>query len=258
MIRTPLPAALAALLLSSCVVAIEAEEQRDPAMEHAASGPAVADEGPAAVAEAGESAGPEELDLAALEAAAKDARGALEKAGLDNRIALIEADSRLDGARLDLDAAVAELEHFEAVVVPRELEQKRLSMDRSEGRLLEARAELQQLIDMYEGEEFATSSKELVLERGRRSVAFSERSLALAAGELADHETFVLARRHEGLGRGVDKARLAVELAELRREAAGLSATLEEDRLGRKLDDAEEALREAREAIEAGEAVAKG
>jgi len=266
MIRTLHTATLAALLLSSCVVAIEADGESSGAYEvidhteepagEAAPMALAMDEEPAGEATAAEEQ-PEEVDLEALEVARDEARGNMEKARLGAQISQIEAESRLDGARADLEAARIELEHFEAVTAPRELAEKELSLDRSKGRLFEAEAELAQLVAMYEDEEFATSSKELVLERGRRGVDFSKRSLALAEEALEDHAAFSLTQRREKLARAIHKAEIAVDLAELRLQSARLGADLDEERMHRKLVAAEEALHEAQAKVEAGEAVVK-
>ncbi|MDF1800152.1 MAG: hypothetical protein P1V81_13315 [Planctomycetota bacterium] len=255
MIRPLSTAALATLLLSSCVAVIGADEETVEALQQMDSDHAVeqhAEDG----AKTGKEKQPKELDLDALEYAVIEAHGAIEKAAIGAEISQLEAEQRVGTASLELADAKAELEHFDTFVAPKELAERTLSVERSEARLFEAKAELAQLEDMYADEEFATSSKELVLERGRRNVNFSERSLELARESLADHESFDLAKRRAKLERALLKAELGLHLAQLRRESERVGRQQDERGRQRKLAKAEEALAEAQAKIEAGEAVA--
>jgi len=265
MIRTFSAVLLGSLLSTSCVVAIEADDQPSQAYDIDDSEDHVQEEVqadmpaevPAASEEPEAPEEPVEIDLEPLEWAVAEAAAGMEKATLSAHISLTESADRVARAGQDLADARAELEHFDAFTAPTELAQRRLSIERSEGRLLEAKAELQQLLDMYADEEFATSSKELVIERGRRGVDFSERSLAMSRASLEDLESFDLAKRRAKLVRGVEKAELGVDLAGRRHEVARMGWDQDERGLVRKLAKAEEALAEAKAKVESGEAVVK-
>jgi len=263
MIRTLSSAALASLLLSSCIAVIATEdevmdgmfldEQTEGAEDPSGAQDAGGDEAPGA-ADAAKKL--DEVDLDALEYAVIEARASMDKGALGGQISLMEAEQRVGSAHVELVNAQAELEHFDSFTAPKELAERTLSVERSEGRLFESRAELKQLEDMYADEEFATSSKELVLERGRRNVNFTERSLELARKGVADHEAFDLAKRRANYERGVQKAEMGVLLAEMKLEAARMGRASEERSQTRKLAKAEEALAKAQAKIESGEAVA--
>ena len=92
-------------------------------------------------------------------------------------LAVAQAQSKLDEAKLDL-------EHFETVQKARRLTEAQLSLDRAGYRAEEAEAELGELEAMYAEEEFAATTKELVIRRGRVQRDFSRRSLELSEQSL--------------------------------------------------------------------------
>jgi hypothetical protein len=138
-----------------------------------------------------------DLRLAQMDLAAN--AGSVERSTESARhnIALAERDLRL---------AQEELAHY--IEIDRELShaESDLSLDRSRGRLEDTRAELVQLINMYKDEEFATSTKELVLTRGKRGLEQSERSMELAEKRASDKREFELARKQAGLEHNVKEA----------------------------------------------------
>ena len=92
-------------------------------------------------------------------------------------LAVAQARSKLDEAKLDLG-------HFETVQKARRLTEAQLSLDRAGYRAEEAEAELGELEAMYAEEEFAATTKELVIRRGRVQRDFSRRSLELSEQSL--------------------------------------------------------------------------
>jgi hypothetical protein len=115
-------------------------------------------------------------------------------------------------AERDLQLAREELDHF--VNIEKELSraESELSLDRTRGRLDDSRAELQQLLDMYKDEEFAESTKELVITRGKRGLEQSERSLELAEMRAADKREFEQVRKMQSFEHKVEEASRSVRL----------------------------------------------
>ncbi|MFT6714017.1 MAG: hypothetical protein ACJAVJ_001299 [Planctomycetota bacterium] len=85
-------------------------------------------------------------------------------------------------------------------------------MDRTRGRLNDSKAELQQLVEMYGDEEFAESTKELVLTRGKRGVEQGERSMKIAERRATDKREFELARKGGSLAFKVSEAERSLAL----------------------------------------------
>jgi len=101
---------------------------------------------------------------------------------------------------------------------------------------------------MYADEEFAESSKELVIRRSQRSVDFARRGLEMARAARADLESYDLAKQLEDAVQKVATTKQKLESAKL-----GLDETI--FGLETKAMEATEALRKAQRAL--GEARAK-
>ncbi|MFT5081857.1 MAG: hypothetical protein ACI84E_002524, partial [Planctomycetota bacterium] len=68
------------------------------------------------------------------------------------------------------------------------------------------------LVEMYGDEEFAESTKELVLTRGKRGVEQGERSMKIAERRAADKREFELARKGDSLAFKVSEAERSLAL----------------------------------------------
>ena len=154
-------------------------------------------------------------DLTALKFSLKMAQRKLEGTELSGTIGLMEAERSVESAQRAVADAEAELENLTGYTAPRRVAQAELGLERSAGRLDDARAELQQIIQMYEGEEFAESSKELVINRSRRSV---ELSVELERQALKHLETVELPRDFEAAQDKVAGAQHKLRVAEMRLE----------------------------------------
>ncbi len=205
---------LASIYLSSCVIAVdkgELDKNEGYALEAAAT--------------AQEDAGSPQADASASDSAAsapKKDKKKVDMAGLRIEFALAQMDMReAEGAvarsiesadhgialaEHELELAQSELAHFVEVDIKLSAAEAELSLDRTRGRLDDSRAELQQLLDMYKDEEFAMSTKELVISRGKRSVEQSERSLDLAEKRAADQRDFEEARKVQSFQHKVEEA----------------------------------------------------
>ncbi len=175
-----------------------------------------------------------------------------QNAAIDRRLQQLGTEAALLRTADELAEARNELRDYQEKVQPRELEEKRISLDRSVHRADHAKDELAELTAMYEADEFAKATKELVLKRGRRELEMAERSLAVARQELEHHENVAVPKRVRELQRKVVDAERERKKAELEaekqqreaelaaRKAADRIAELrtEIDELGRKLEKA--------------------
>jgi hypothetical protein len=141
-----------------------------------------------------------------------------------------EATRKLEEAQRDLEEAKRALAHFQEFERPQKVAQTKLALDRSRFRREEAVDELQQVQEMYSGEDFAKSTKELVLKRHKRIVEFATRDLELNERDLSDLEQEDLPKQQRELekkaraaekalaeaGTAANKAQLSGELALLK------------------------------------------
>ena len=177
---------------------------------------------------------------AAEEAEKKAARAAWKKADrahelamarLDLQLAEIETAARVRKAEAAAaDAARAQEEAERALKVflelerPRELADAQLDLDRADFRREGDQDELGELTAMYEAEEFAEMTKELVLKRGRKNLEFSQRALELERGKLELLRDETLPRKQRELELELEQARRAVGAAEAELSAARIEA----------------------------------
>lgn len=167
---------------------------------------------------------------------AKELRGKqheLANAGTEQQIAEIErsvrqlgVDAALARTAIELEAAQKNLEVFLAEVKPRELEQKKIGVDQSTYRAEHQKDELGELTAMYDADEFARTTKELVLKRGRRELEMAERHLAVAKKESAHFEGVTLPQRERELRQKVADAELERKKAELDAQKAKIEFQL--------------------------------
>lgn len=225
-----------------------------PAAPVAEAGPTAAPKSAAAEDRAGEDKEKDKDKAAARKQKQKELRNKereLEAAKVEQQVAEIERTVRLRGIELaqgktatEQAKAKADLEVFLGSVKPRELEEKRIGLDQSQHRLEHSKDELGELVAMYEADEFAKTTKELVLKRGRREVEMAERYLAVAQKELLHFENVVLPQRERELRDKVVEAEHEHKKAESEAQKARLEIALatkkESQRLADLLEDIEE------------------
>lgn len=177
----------------------------------------------------------------------------VETAKVEQQIAEIDRAVRQRGIELglhkaaaDLTKARADLEVFLATVKPRELEEKRIGLDQSLHRLEHSKDELGELVAMYEADEFAKATKELVLKRGRREVEMAERYLAVAQKELQHFEQVVLPQRERELRDKVVDAEHEQRKAESEAAKARLEVAQATKKEAQRLADLQEEIAELR------------
>lgn len=164
------------------------------------------------------------------------ARREREVADIDRQTRAASVALALDKARHDLARAKQDLEVFQKVERPKQIEERRIGHQQSVYSAEHAKDELQELEAMYAAEEFGKATKELVLKRGRRSLELAERNLAVSTTELELLTQHELPQREDELQRKVAEAEAGVRQAELEAQKAQieleLAASRAEDRIG--------------------------
>lgn len=210
------------LLLAACA-GTSAAVQPQPA-------PAAVQEPATDAARAGKTAADER---AAREKELQQKQRELEYAEIEGETQAIEREAR----RLGVQAAVAKAEEtlaearaareaFLGQEKPRQLEQRRIQLDQQTYAAEEAKDELGELEAMYAQDEFARSTKELVLKRGRRKLELSERSLAIGRQEIDFLREHTLPQQEREHQRKVADAELELQKARLELKKADLELAL--------------------------------
>lgn len=186
-----------------------------------------------------------DVDLVALEFGLDMAKRRMASAERSGTITRAEAETKLADAKRALEDAKFALNKTDTYDIPRKLAEADLNLARQMGRLDDAKAELAQIISMYEGEEFAESSKELVITRSKRSVEQSEIAMALEKQERKYLEDVLLKRELDAAKRGVKTAQDKLMVAEMRYKE-------DMESLETKVLEAREGVRKAEAALEKG------
>jgi hypothetical protein len=181
-----------------------------------------------------------ELDYAKVEA---------QTAEIDRRVRTLAIDAALQRTGAELEKAKAELDLFLKELKPREIEEKKISLDQSTYRAEHSKDELGELVAMYEADEFARTTKELVLKRGRRELEMADRYLAVAKKESAHLEQWVLPQRERELRQKVADAELERRKAETERDKARVEMELAIRKASDRHADLEEDIRDLQETL---------
>lgn len=248
MILRTLSAVVFSLLASGCAAAPAAVAAASPAPGAAAV--------PTDAAKAGDEKQQKQDERKKKEKELRSKQRELLHAKVEQQVEAIERRSRtlaveaaLARSADDLDAARREVEVFVRDIKPRELDERRLSLDGSTYRAENSKDELGELTAMYEADEFARTTKELVLKRGRRDTEMADRRLAIEKREFTNFEQFELPRRERELRHKVADAELARKKAESDGEKAQLELELGAQKMTERLADLEEDIRELQEAL---------
>ena len=125
---------------------------------------------------------------------------------------LQEGLNRANRSRLEAEAKLADMKlaQFKEMMRKQRLDQAALEVQQAQDQIEDATDELEQLEKMYQGNELADQTKEIVLRRGRRGLERSRTALALKQAELRDLGEHALP---EELGRlDLDAAQKRAEL----------------------------------------------
>jgi hypothetical protein len=172
------------------------------------------------------------------------AHGEQRVAEVDRQVRQLTLEAAVKKTGADLEQAQQDLAVFVAAVKPRELAERRISFDSSTYRAEHSKDELGELVAMYEADEFARTTRELVLKRGRRDLELAERSLAVATKELAHFETVTLPQRERELQHKVrdaelERTKVGLEVEKWKLEV-GLAEQKQKDRLADLAEDIQE------------------
>jgi hypothetical protein len=167
----------------------------------------------------------------------RELAAARDKAGIA-KLQLVLAEKRAESGKLrkqrELEQARAELTQFDESDAPNQLARSKLDLARRRDALTEQQEELAQLEMLYEKQDLADKTREIVLQRGKRRVERAQDELAIAERESAALETKTLPRQ---------RAKLAFEVEaktrELDEQSCESEAGLLEKRLAVRSADAE-------------------
>ncbi len=159
---------------------------------------------------------------------------------LDRRTRAVTVEAALLRTAAELEQARRSLDLFLSEQRPREVEDKKISLDRSIYRAEEAKEELGELVAMYEADEFAKTTKELVLKRGRRQAELAERDLAVTKRESVEFEQYSLPQRERELRQKVADGEVERKKVEFDAEKARLEVQIAERKAKERLTDLEE------------------
>lgn len=151
------------------------------------------------------------LEVGALELQVVELNSEIQAQGIAAKIAK---------ARRELELAERALEHFTKDTVPLATREAKILIDVARYEAEHAKDEFNELVSMYEADEFAAMTKELVLKRGRRTLEIAERKLEVQRTKLAHLE-------------GSEQPRKKMELEGKIQDARGglASANLEEKKI---------------------------
>ncbi len=156
-----------------------------------------------------------------------------------------ESDQAVVEATQKLDAVKKDRENFKNTETPQKLSERQLDIDRSTQQMSEQKQELDELEKMYKQEEFASLTKELVLDRGRKHYEFAKRALELAKKNQEQLINFDLPKKQLELDQAVERSEKALAETNAKKEKSALESTLKVKRAEYHLDEAQKALDKA-------------
>jgi hypothetical protein len=154
------------------------------------------------------------------------------------QLALGEQRAQSTQARkqVELELARGELTQFDECDAPSQLAKSKLDLTRHRDSLVEQQEELAQLEMLYEKQDLADKTREIVLQRGQRRVARAQEDLAIAERDAETLESRTLTRQRTRLTLEVEaktreleeqKTELAVALLEKRMAVRAAKAELQ-------------------------------
>lgn len=152
----------------------------------------------------------------AAEAAAKKAEKKakeLETAKMELDIEQMSAAAKVTAAQqavvhasFDLAEAQQAFDNYKGIEAPMQLESATIDLEQGRFRVAMREAELKELEDMYKKEQFATTTKELVLERGKKELEFAKREYAVAEKKHANLSKIEIPKKTRDLEESLRKA----------------------------------------------------
>jgi len=216
--------------------------------------PSSKSEAPAVDAAASGDKGKEDSDEPSAKDKVAKAEREVEDGRIELKIAQAEAESAarkaqddVDDAEHSLQEATNALDQFMKNEREFELSKVKLGLDRASWRLEAEKQELAELEAMYQKDDVAALTKELVLQRGRKGVEFAERELAHEQREASATREFELPKKQREMEQEKREKENALReaKAEKQKSVDEIELKLRKARAG--LEDAEKALAKARE-----------
>lgn len=187
----------------------------------------------------------EEVDLEALEDAARDLKMKIEPIRLRLHIAELKYANAMRDHAFDSELlmkkherAMRELEAFGEKAQQR-LESARIDLESSRDRVKNETEELEQLQLMYAGSELEDRTSEIVLNRGRRALELATRRLALSESKLATLQSTTIPLERQTKYEAQQLAARAAEQADFKAELLSVENDLSLLQLTNQLDSAQ-------------------
>jgi len=172
---------------------------------------------------------------------ASTARDKLALARMQMEIAKKKADEARVRKEHELELAKAEIAQFDELDAPNRVAKARLELTRRKDMLFEQKEELAQLEMMYEKEDLADKTREIVLQRGKRRAERAQEELAITERETQALEARTIPR---------ERSKLVFEAEAKARDLEGMAheteATMLEKRMALEAAEAEAQAAEAK------------
>ena len=158
---------------------------------------------------------------------------------LDVQMKMAAAEQSVAEAERTLSEARLALKVYEGSEAPTKIEEAKIRLDRSKYNAEHSEDELNELKAMYDAEEFAEMTKELVLKRAVRNLELARRNLQVDASKLEMLTSHEIPTRIRELSQKVHLAELALEKARTSRSKAELENRLSQTKLRHKIEELE-------------------
>ena len=191
-------------------------------------------------------------EVAAQEKKVEELEHKLAEMEIDIHIAEMERDlaheameHRFEGLRRAIEEAEHDMHMFHEFDRPTREYQSRRSVIFAETRLQDSRTELEQLELLYEGSELEDGTAELVLQRGRMSLARAEEALGQTRREHEVEMNVKIPRSEEKLQRAIESANRDLHRAEAEAEIKRIQEDRKFEKMERELEEKSEELEKA-------------
>ena len=166
-------------------------------------------------------------------------------AELERELSHEALNHRFEELRRAIEEAEHEMHMFHDFDRPTREYQSRRSVVFAETRLKDSRTELEQLEMLYAGSELEDGTAELVLQRGRMSLARAEEALQQTRREHQVEMEVRIPRSEAQLQRSIERANRDLERAETEKEISSIQEERKFDKMQRELDEQMEELEKA-------------
>ncbi|HLQ37421.1 MAG TPA: hypothetical protein VK348_06455 [Planctomycetota bacterium] len=177
------------------------------------------------------------------------ARVEQQTAAIDRQTRTMALTAAMTKAQLESDKARHDLQLFSKVTKAKDIEERAIGHQQSVYGAEHAKDELQELESMYEKEEFAKSTKELVLKRGRRQLEMAERSLKVSTTELEVLKEHTLVQKEKDLQQKVADTDLELKKADMEGQKVRIELDLQERKSRDRIAELEQDIKELQEKV---------